>query len=273
MPNEESDLFLSHVEPVLAVKNVIETVEYWHDVLGFSNKWTWGEPPNHGGVNWQGVFIQFSQQPKLASASQGNSIFIRVKDAAAFYRFHQNKNADMAEPLENKPWGLAAYTIRDLNGYYITFAGPPLSDKPKSESTPETVKIIARVPTAKEYASLIAAVGWDKHYDHSLTEKILRAPILGVVAENANSEVIGCALLLSDEASFYYVKDVMVHPDWQRKHVGSLLMKKLTVWLDANAPLHAYVGLFTGENLGPFYRQFDFAPVFGMHKSIRRPGK
>ena len=86
-----------------------------------------------------------------------------------------------------------------------------------------------------------------------------------MVAEHEN-QVIGCALLLSDEASFYYIKDVMVHPDWQYKHVGSMLMKELTAWLDSNAPENAYVGLFTGENLAPFYKQFDFAPVFGMHR-------
>jgi len=270
MSNEESDLFLSHVEPVLAVKNVVETVEYWHDVLGFSNKWTWGEPPNHGGVNWHGVSVQFSEQPKLTSVSQGNSIFIRVKDAAPFYQFHQSQNAEIVEPLENQPWGLAAYTIRDINGYYVMFAGAPLSNKPKSEPTPEAVKIVSRIPTAQEYVSLIVSVGWNRYANDSLTEKILKAPIHGAVAENANNEVIGCALLLGDEASFYYVKDVIVRPEWQRRHIGSLLMKELTTWLDANAPAHAYVGLFTGENLGPFYRQFDFAPVFGMHRNIRR---
>jgi uncharacterized glyoxalase superfamily protein PhnB/GNAT superfamily N-acetyltransferase len=270
MSNEESeDLFLSHVEPVLAVKNVTETVDYWHEVLGFPNKWTWGEPPNHGGVTWQGVFIQFSQNPKLASVSQGNSIFIRVKNLENFYHFHKNKNAEIVEPLENKPWGLAGYTVREINGYYVIFAGPPISHKPKTESTQEIVRIISRIPTANEYLNLIYAVGWDKNYDHSLTEKILAAPVYGVVAEHA-SQVIGCALLLSDEASFYYVKDVMVHPGWQRKHVGLMLMKELTAWLDKNAPVNAYVGLFTGENLASFYKQFDFAPVFGMRRSIRR---
>jgi len=272
MSNEETELFLSHAEPVLAVTNVIETVEYWHDVLGFPNKWTWGEPPNHGGVTWQGVFIQFSQYPKLALVSQGNSIFIRTKNLENFYQFHKNKNAEIVEPLENKPWGMAGYTLRDINGYYVVFAGAPISNKPKSAPTPGTVKIIPRVPTPKEYLSLISAVGWDKNYNHSLTDKILAAPVYGVVAEHAN-QVIGCALLLSDEASFYYVKDVMVHPDWQCKHVGSMLMKKLTAWLDAHAPENAYVGLFTGENLSPFYKQFDFVPVFGMHRRVRRIGK
>jgi GNAT superfamily N-acetyltransferase/uncharacterized glyoxalase superfamily protein PhnB len=270
MSNEESeDLFLSHVEPVLAVKNVTETVDYWHEVLGFPNKWTWGEPPNHGGVTWQGVFIQFSQSPKLASVSQGNSIFIRVKNLENFYHFHKNKNAEVVEPLENKPWGLAGYTVREINGYYVIFAGPPISHKPKTESTQEIVRIISRIPTANEYLNLISAVGWDKNYDHSLTEKILAAPVYGVVAEHEN-QVIGCALLLSDESSFYYVKDVMVHPRWQGKHVGLMLMKELTAWLDSNAPVNAYVGLFTGENLASFYKQFDFVPVFGMRRSVRR---
>ncbi len=270
MSNGESgDLFLSHVEPILVVKDVTETVEYWHQVLGFTDKWTWGEPANHGGVNWQGVSVQFSQQPELASSSQGNSIFIRVKNAEAFYQFHKNKNAEVVEPLENKPWGLAGYTVRDINGHYVIFAGPPISQKPKTKPAPEKVRIISRTPTPTEYVSLISAVGWDKNYNHSLTEKILAAPVYGAVAEHQN-QVIGCALILSDDASFYYIKDVMVHPKWQRQHVGSLLMKDLTLWLDAHAPANAYLGLFTGENLAPFYKQFDFIPVFGMHRSVRR---
>jgi hypothetical protein len=47
-------------------------------------------------------------------------------------------------------------------------------------------------------------------------------------------------------------------------------MKELTAWLDSNAPVNAYVGLFTGENLASFYKQFDFVPVFGMRRSVRR---
>ena len=269
MSNEGNDLFLAHVEPVLAVKDVIETVEYWHRTLGFPNKWTWGAPPNHGGVTWQGVFIQFSQQPGLASVSQGNSIFIKVKNLEAFYDFHKSKNAEIVEHLENKPWGLAGYTLREINGYYVTFAGPPINQERKTRSTSEIVRIISRIPTAVEYVNLMSAVGWDKYYDHALTKQILTAPVHGVVAEHEN-QVIGCALILSDEASFYYVKDVMVHPIWQSKHVGSMLMKELTSWLDTNAPTNAYIGLFTGENLAPFYKQFDFVPVFGMHRSVQR---
>jgi len=103
-----------------------------------------------------------------------------------------------------------------------------------------------------------------------LAEKILSAPLYAVVAEDeASKTIIGCALLLGDGVSFYYVKDVIVHPDWQHRQVGTSLMKKLTDWLDANAPENAFVTLITPENLAPFYQQFNFLPVFGMHRSIQ----
>jgi uncharacterized glyoxalase superfamily protein PhnB len=151
MSNEENTIFLSHIEPILAVHDVAETVSYWHNVLGFPDKWTWGEPPNHGGVSWQGVFVQFSLDPKLASVSKGNSIFIRVRNLEALYKFHQNKNVEIVEPLENKPWGMAGYTVREINGYYIIFAAAPISSRKTAESiTSESVKIISRIPTPKE---------------------------------------------------------------------------------------------------------------------------
>jgi GNAT superfamily N-acetyltransferase len=76
--------------------------------------------------------------------------------------------------------------------------------------------------------------------------------------------------LLGDDASYYYVKDLMVHPSWQNKHVGSKLMKAITDWIDQNAPPHAFICLFTGETLESFYRLFDFAPAFGMTRSVKK---
>ena len=271
MANEENTFTLSHVEPILSVTDVLETVQYWHDVLGFAEKWTWGEPPNHGGVAWQGAFVQFSHNPKLAAASKGNAIFIRVKNLPSLYHFHQKKNAEIVEPLENKPWGMSGYTVREINGYYVVFAGALISSREKNANGPlRSAHIVSRIPTPKEYMDLVLAVGWDKYVTHSTVDKVLAAPVHSVVAEEASGKVIGCALLLSDQASFYYVKDVMVHPDWQSKGVGSMLMKEITRWLDQNAAENAFIGLFTGENLAPFYKQFDFVPAFGMLKRIHR---
>src|SRR4030095_9176143 len=218
-----------HVEPILAVHDILETVTYWHDVLGFPDKWTWGEPPEHGGVSWHGTFIQFSHNSELASVSKGNAIFIRVRELEALYDFHQNKKAVIVEPLENKPWGMAGYTVQDINGYYIIFAGGLISDKRTgSKEFPSTVKINSRKPTVKEYQYLTSSVGWSMYSNDDVVTKLLAAPVFAVIAEDtATNKVVGCALLLSDNASFYYIKDLVVHPDYQNKHVGTAMMKEL----------------------------------------------
>jgi GNAT superfamily N-acetyltransferase len=271
MTTGESNGSPSHAEPILAVPDVMNTVQYWHEVLGFPDKWTWGEPPNYGGVAWHGAFIQFSQNPALAAASRGNSIFIRVKKLEAMYAFHQKQHAEIIEPLENKPWGMAGYTVRELNGYYIVFAGAAISDKhQQSAALPSTIKIIPRKPSIKEYRQLASSVNWTLFLDEPVVEKLLQAPLFAVVAEDTTSQhVVGCALLLGDHASFYYVKDLIVDPGWQSKHVGTALMNALMDWLNANGAVNAFVTLITGETLASFYQQFGFAQAFGMVKHIQ----
>src|SRR4029453_11837658 len=187
----ESQPVLSHAEPILAVQNVSETVLYWHDILGFPEKWTWGEPPNYGGVSWHGALIQFSQNPKLASVSKANAIFIRVKNLETLYSFHQNKKVEIVEPLENKPWGMAGYTIKEINNYYIVFAGALISDRQQSSTgPPKTISIVYRIPTAEEYLNLVAAVGWEKYSSHEMVNKILTAPVFAVVAEDKTNDEV-----------------------------------------------------------------------------------
>ncbi|MGZ5190391.1 MAG: GNAT family N-acetyltransferase, partial [Flavisolibacter sp.] len=77
---------------------------------------------------------------------------------------------------------------------------------------------------------------------------------------------------LSDNVSFYYIKDLMVDPKYQNKKVGSALMKTLTKYIEDNAPDRALVGLYTGENLTEFYKQFGFVSSFGMTRRIGKAG-
>ena len=270
--NPEQPIF-SHVEPVFAVKDILETISYWHEVLGFPVKWTWGDPPNHGGVSWQNVFIQFSLNPGLAAVSKGNYIWIRVQNIHTLYKFHQEKNAEIISSLHNQPWGMCEYTLREINGYLVNFAAP-ITDREKSTSSlPQNIRLFGRNPSTKEYINLISAVGWGS-VNEDAAEKRLQSIVFAVVAEDTiTGEVIGCGFLLGDNASFYYVKDVMVHPDWQGKRVGTALMQELTNWLEKNAADNALVALISGEALEPFYQQFGFAKAFSMIRYIHRNEK
>ncbi|MCE7066616.1 GNAT family N-acetyltransferase [Dyadobacter sp. CY326] len=266
-----SQPFFSHAEPVLSVANVGETVKYWQEVLGFPNQWTWGDPPSYGGVSWHGAFIQFSLKSEASVAAQSQSIWIRVRHIEMLYQMHQEQNADIMVPLARQAYGFSEYVVKDNNGHFITFAAPASEQKDFSETLPENVKISLKKPTVEQYRKLFQAVGWKTSATDAMLEAQLNSLQAAITAEvSETGEVIGCALLIGDGFSFYYVKDVMVHPDWQKKHIGTAMMQELTQWLDTHAADKALVGLFTGEPLAPFYQQFQFNPAFGMIRIIDR---
>lgn len=263
---------MSHAEPVFSVTDVAETVKYWHEVLAFPGHWTWGTPPNHGGVAWHGAFIQFSRDAEAAERMRGQCVWIRVKNIRELYQIHHDRGAEIVMGLEKQPWGFEEYVVKDLNGNYVTFAAPASSGgEHKSEPLPETVRVAGRMLTADEYRRLADSVGWTNTQSDDVLQQKLDATLFVAVAENVQTgEAIGCALVLGDGLSFFYIKDVMVHRDWQRKQVGSAVMREVRRWLDAHAPEGALVGLFTGEGLAPFYQQTGFGKAFGMIRIIDR---
>jgi GNAT superfamily N-acetyltransferase len=266
---------LIHAEPVLAVSNVVETVAYWHEVLGFPEKWTWGNPVNHGGVSWKGTaFIQFSLDPERVKISQGHSVWIRARNLSELYQLHEERKAKIISPIVNRPWGAAEYTVQDINGYYVNFSAPAAEKNRQDEKLPLSVRITARTPSLNEYKHLMDSVGWSVVVDDASVHAQFKAIAFAVVAEEIlTGEAIGCAFLLGDNISFYYVKDVIVHPKWQGKRIGTTMMQEMMRWLDINAPENATVGLFTGDHLAAFYRQFGFIQACGMYKQILRGQK
>ncbi len=261
----------SHVEPVLAVKDINATIQYWKNVLGFQEQWTWGEPPTVGAVSWQKIHVQFIFNPALADLSVGNSLWIRVRHIDALYEIHRHNGAEIVKPLENEAWGMAQYIVRDNNGYYLIFADVIRDEQKSNAHVPGEIIITGRKPHANEYASLMSSVGWGELHSKDELELRLNAAIYGAIAEDTRrGEVIGCGLVLGDHASFFYLKDLMVHPQWQRQRVGTDLMKNLTNWIETNAPNSSLVALISGENLEPFYQQFGFISAFSMIKYIQR---
>ena len=268
MSATERQPILSHAEPVLPVSDVAATIHYWKDVLAFPHSWRWGEPPTHGGVSWHGAFLQFTQNATRARASAGNTVWIRVRYIDELYKLHTERKAEVAEPLQHQEWGMDEYVVKEMNGYYVVFSGHS-SVRESSGQFPSSVMIEERLPAPDELLALAESVGWSDNFPPDRIEQHLKAIQYGVVAvDTVTGQAVGCALLMTDHASFYYVKDVMVKPEWQKKRIGTALMNAINQWLDRNAAKGALVGLYSGENLEPFYRQFGFAKAFGMCRRV-----
>ncbi|KAA2243274.1 GNAT family N-acetyltransferase [Chitinophaga agrisoli] len=267
---EHQEPVFSHAEPCFPVKDVAETIRYWQEVLGFPNKWTWDDPPTLGAVSWHGAHVQFFQYTGTTPLPKEYSVWIRVRHVDALYALHQQRNANIVSRLEQQPWGMHQYAVRDNNGYYVCFAGPVEDKRATDAVRPPAVKVHMQLPAAEDYIRLSVAVGWSA-LTHEAARARIAPAVTGVIAADAESGmVIGCVLLMGDDLSYYYVKDVMVHPDWQRKGIGTAMMKALTGWLDTHGADKALVSLITGETLEPFYRQAGFTEAFGMIRYVNK---
>ena len=264
---DDNKPFPTLIEPVLSVRDINETIMYWHDILGFPCKWTWGDPVDYGGVSWAGASLQFSLNPKLAEASKGNSVWIRVRNIEELYETHQKK-AKIVSPLESKPWGAVAYTVEEINGYYIHFSAPGKGKAINEKELLDSVRIVQRKPTIAEVRRLIASVGWSDDGNIEAMQSQIDNAVFIAVAENEKQGAIGIAFLLGDNKLCYYIKDVMVQKEWQRNRIGTALMKSVMQWVQTNAPKKSTIGLFTGDHLASFYKQFGFMQACGMYQQV-----
>jgi catechol 2,3-dioxygenase-like lactoylglutathione lyase family enzyme/GNAT superfamily N-acetyltransferase len=262
-------MIFKHAVPILYSSDVTRSLTYYTEILGFESKWEWDNPPTFGGVSKDSVEIFFC---KYGQGSPGTWISVFMDDVDTFYEEVKARDAKIVAPPQDMEWGIREMLVEDPDGHMIRFGqGSSVSDRVRiATELPKSVRIISRVPTAKELNQLAAAIGWASPED-KITKEIDEAAIeYAVVAEDTESgNAIGCAFLLGDRTGFYYVRNVIVHPDWQCKRVGSAIMQALNDWLDTNAPPNGSAWLHTGERLARFYRQFGFRPAFGMFRQIR----
>lgn len=254
-----------HSVPILYSSDVRRSIQYYTDVFGFDHSWEWDEPPTFGGVSKDLVEIFFCKEYQ---GNPGTWIAVMVNAVDELYERILSKGGKVLSAPDDKEWGLREMLAEDPDKHIIRFGQHRPSPHKKSAGLPDNIRIVERLPSIEEFDVLVKAVGWNEQ-PRERTETLLKAPLYSVVAEDAGTNTaVGCVLLLGDDASFYYIKDMMVHCDYQRKHVGTALMNKLNEWIEANGKPGALVGLYTGENLAPFYRQFGFRESFGMSKRI-----
>ena len=258
-------MIFQHSVPILYSSDVRRSIQYYTEVLGFDRHWTWDDTPSFGSVSKDHVQVFFC---KDGQGHPGTWMSIMVNDIDGLHERIVSKGGEVVSPPENKEWGLREMLVKDPDGHFIRFGQASSMRDKTSSDLPESIIIIERMPSVEEYEDLVKAVGW-KSRDRQSTATILKAPVFAAVAEDKDTgKTVGCVLLLGDGASFYYVKDMMVHPDYQAKQVGTALMQQLNEWLETNAAPGALVGLYTGENLAPFYKQFGFGPAFGMTRNL-----
>ena len=146
----------------------------------------------------------------------------------------------------------------------------------ESESTgPGDYELVERMPTVGEHRALAEAVGWDDHFDWSTVPASLAGSLHGVVAVARTGEAVAMGRLVGDGVHYFYVQDVVVHPDHESAGLGSSIVERLLTWVSYRADSQAFVGLFASEEAVGLYRDlgFETTDMTGMHRSIEPAGK
>jgi uncharacterized glyoxalase superfamily protein PhnB len=116
----------SFAVPVLATADVLATVRYFEQTLGFKQQWLWGDPPVYAGIRAGGALLYVTHDPALASTIKERrlspDIFLWVDDIDSVYAQHRSSSADIIEELAIRPWGVRQYVVREPNGYLLKVA-------------------------------------------------------------------------------------------------------------------------------------------------------
>jgi len=126
-----------------------------------------------------------------------------------------------------------------------------------------------RVPTESEHRAIAASVGWSDHFDEASIGASIAASVRGVVVL-AGDEAVGMARLVGDGVHYFYVQDVIVHPDHEGHGLGKSLVARLIEWVETTAPAQAFVALFASPEAEAIYRElgFDESEALGMSRFV-----
>ena len=118
------------VIPVFLVDDVVKTVEYYRDTLGFEVDFVYGEPPVYGSVSRDDAILNFTQSDppgrrnSVANAGTGNGVdaYIVVSDVDDVYEELEHHGARIVVQLESHEYGMREFQVEDLNGYKLALA-------------------------------------------------------------------------------------------------------------------------------------------------------
>jgi GNAT superfamily N-acetyltransferase len=127
---------------------------------------------------------------------------------------------------------------------------------PRTLNKEAFVEIEYRSPSVSEYTELRRLVGW-WDVDEEAVEAGLKSSLFSVVAvEGGKTAAFG--RVVGDGGLYFYLQDLIVHPDFQARGLGKRLMRELMDYVDSHAKSGAFVGLMAARGLESYYEAFGF---------------
>ena len=125
----EDDEFYG-VVPVLLVDDIVPTVEYYRDKLGFAIDYVYGDPPHYASVSRGGAVVHFTKSDPpgrrngVRRAGPGNGVdaFFVVREVDELHAGFAGNGVIVITGPASHEYGMREFKVEDVNGYILVFA-------------------------------------------------------------------------------------------------------------------------------------------------------
>jgi len=257
-------MVFKHITPILHSGDILKSIGFYTEVLGFDRSWHAGDPPNFGAVIKDSVEIFFSRGD---TGMARGAVYLVVDDVDAQYSAIIEKGGNVLSPPATYEWNMRECLVEDPDGNHIRFGqhGALPARQQSAADLPREINIRGFVPGQK------IILDYPPVDDLKIGENSIPFPaaVFAAVAEDRNTgKVVGSVYLIGETGNFYYVRNLFVHPLWRKKKIATALMLEVTAWLEMHREKNISVWLHSAQTLNSFYKQFGFSEVFGMFRPI-----
>jgi catechol 2,3-dioxygenase-like lactoylglutathione lyase family enzyme len=117
------------VVPQLPVRDVPAAQAWYRDMLGLDINWIWDNDFGSVGRHHVELFLYASDDPQRAYVS------FFVDDVDAVYEACRASGGEIVSPLEQKPWNVREFSLRDADGHVLRIGTGVETDEEPREST------------------------------------------------------------------------------------------------------------------------------------------
>ena len=134
-----------------------------------------------------------------------------------------------------------------------------------------TYRFVDEVASAEQHGALSVAVGWHDAFRWEVMPASLAGSVCGVVVYDEGDLPVAMGRVVGDGAFYFYVQDVVVHPDHQGRGLGRAVLHRLRDQVLARSGGDCFLGLFATPEAQQLYASEGFRTeaMTGMWQVLR----
>jgi len=120
---------MGYLSPLLAVRNMKETVDFYQNILGFEMGMAFPdvENPEYADLSKDGMVLMFIPAKDHGIGGEeklGIGVYLYMEIDGyidEYYAELKSKGVNIVADIKDEPYGVRDFSIKDINGYQLTF--------------------------------------------------------------------------------------------------------------------------------------------------------